>query len=57
MVELGGILLFGISCIVVEIYLLILVIIDIIKSLRNTPDMTYDEMVVFYNQTKDRTKE
>ena len=26
-------------------------------KLNKTPDMTYDELVVFYNQTKDKTKE
>ena len=29
----------------------------LIDILKNTPDMTYDELVVFYNQTKDKTKE
>lgn len=29
----------------------------LIDILKNTPDMTYEELVVFYNQTKDRTKE
>lgn len=28
-----------------------------IEKLKNTPDMTYEELVVFYNQTKDRTNE
>ena len=29
----------------------------VIDIFNKTPDMTYEEMVVFYEQTKDRTKE
>ena len=49
-----GLVCYGAINIIYHIMSFINKLIDIFNK---TPDMTYDEMVVFYDQTKDRTKE
>lgn len=49
-----GLVCYGVINIIYHIMSFINKVIDIFNK---TPDMTYDEMVVFYDQTKDRTKE